>query len=228
LFPVENDGFYGLLSANMEQNPRVYDLSVFVSFADGSRGSLNTHVEVVTGQFIRQDITIQSDRAYLIDPQVERDEIARLESIFSNHTADHLWDASGFTYPINSELTSPFGAYRTLNATVQTRHTGWDMRAVLGTPIMTIAAGRVAFAGALDIRGNYVMIDHGYGIYSGYAHLSQIHVTRGQTVTSGQIIGVSGDTGRGNGPHLHWEMAVNGMWVDSVDFLDLWLPNFGS
>ncbi len=223
-FPIDGDGFYGLISTGMERSPRMYELSVFVSFEDGSGGSLTTQVEVVSGQFIRQDFAISPDRAYLIDPQVERDEFARLESIYAAFTPEHLWDEHPFALPVDGELTSPFGAFRTLNETVQTRHTGWDQRAVMGTPVMAAASGRIAFAGVMDIRGNYVLIDHGYGIYSGYAHLSQIHVTRGQSVASGQIIGVSGDTGRGNGPHMHWEMVANGEWIDGLQFVDMWLP----
>jgi murein DD-endopeptidase MepM/ murein hydrolase activator NlpD len=87
-----------------------------------------------------------------------------------------------------------------------------------------MAAGRVAFAGQMDIRGNYVIIDHGYGVYSGFAHMSQIHVTRGQQVTRGQVIGMTGNTGRSNGAHAHWEMTVNGEWIDPVDFLLTWIP----
>jgi murein DD-endopeptidase MepM/ murein hydrolase activator NlpD len=122
-------------------------------------------------------------------------------------------------------LTAQFGEFRTFNGTnVPARHTGWDLRAPVGTEVRTMGAGVVAYAGLLDIRGNHVVIDHGYGIYSGYSHLSQIHVTRGQTIYPNQIIGVSGNTGRSGGPHLHWEIAINGKWVDSADFLQMWLP----
>ena len=76
----------------------------------------------------------------------------------------------------------------------------------------------------LDIRGNYVLIDHGLGIYSGYAHFSELYVEVGQRVEAGQIIGLSGNSGRSNGPHLHWEIAIRGQWVDGKAFLDLWLP----
>ena len=91
-------------------------------------------------------------------------------------------------------------------------------------PVMASTGGKVAFAGHMDIRGNIVIIDHGYGIFSTYCHLSQIHVTRGQTIVKGQIIGVTGDTGRSSGPHFHWEIAVNGNFVDSIQFAQSWLP----
>jgi murein DD-endopeptidase MepM/ murein hydrolase activator NlpD len=223
-FYPTNGGYYGLLAVSMEQGARDYELSLFVWFDDGRRATINTEVEVTLGSFIRQDFAVPPERAYLIDPQVERGEFARLESIFEPFTEDKYWVDGGFALPLNSEFTSPFGAYRMLNSTVQTRHTGWDLRAATGTPVSAMASGEVAFAGLLDIRGNYVVIDHGYGLYSGYAHLSQIHVTRGQSIVKGQIIGVSGNTGRSNGPHLHWEINLNGQWVDSQQFITMWLP----
>lgn len=223
-YPIENDGFYGLLSADMEQIPRTYPLDIFVTYADGTREPFNLEVQVVTGPFITQEVTIPADKARLLTPDTERAELARLESIFANTTPEHYWDDTGFQLPILARLTSPFGAFRSFNGTLNTRHTGWDIRATLGTPILASAAGRVAFAGLMDIRGNYVVIDHGYGIYSGYAHMSQMHVTRGQTVAKGQVIGVVGDNGRTSGPHFHWEMAVNGEWVDTVRFIERWIP----
>ncbi|MBZ0294770.1 MAG: M23 family metallopeptidase, partial [Anaerolineae bacterium] len=225
-FPVEGEGYYGLLSASMEQNPRTYDLSIFAWLEDGTRSTINTTVPVVLGQFIRQDnIIMAPDRAYLVDTEIERNELAQLESVFSNVTPEHLWDSQGFQMPIlNSTLTSPFGAFRTFNGTLQTRHTGWDIRTTLGVPVMASSAGTVAYTGHMDIRGNIVIIDHGYGIFSTYCHLSQTHVTRGQTIIKGQIIGVTGDTGRSSGPHFHWEIAVNGDFVDSVQFTETWLP----
>lgn len=224
-FQAADGSYYGLLVANMDQSPRLYDYSVFVWLADGTRVTLPAQVEVTLGGFIRQDdLTVPPDRAYLVDPIVERNEFARLDSVFEPFTPEKLWDDTGFQFPIASELTSPFGSFRIFNQNFPTRHTGWDLRAATGTPVEAVAAGRVAFAGLLDIRGNHVIIDHGYGVYSGYSHLSQIHVTRGQTITKGQIIGVSGNTGRSGGAHLHWEMTVNGEWVDSVDFMNMWLP----
>ena len=221
-FPMD-DGYYALLVANMEQNARSYDLSVFVSYADGTSETITAPVEVITGDFVRQEVTIAPDKAYLVDPEVERSEIARLESVFEPVTPQALW-IGGFQLPMPGELTSAFGAFRVINESVTTRHTGWDIRASLGTPIMASGAGRVAFAGPMEIRGSFVSIDHGYGIYSTYSHMSQVHVTRGQSVTRGQIIGMVGETGRTSGPHFHWEFAVSGEWVDPVAMVNMWLP----
>ncbi len=223
-FQMEGDGFYGLLSVNMDQTPGVYPLEVYADYDAQTRITLTAEVEVVQGAFIRQDVTIVDDRAYLIDPQIERNEFARLESLYNNFTLTRYWQGGAFQLPVPSVMTSPFGVFRVLNNTVTTRHTGWDLRAAFGTPVMSMASGVVVFAGLMDIRGNYVFIDHGYGVFSGYAHLSQIHVTRGQEVVEGQIIGVVGDTGRSNGAHFHWEMTVNGEWVDTAQFLQTWLP----
>lgn len=222
-FPVENDGWYGLLAVDMDQNPRNnYEFTVFVGRANNASTTFTGTFGVELGGFIRESITISQDRAYLVDPEIERLEFARMGAIFDNYTQEKFWD--GFQYPINSVLTSPFGVFRTFNASVETRHTGWDLRATVGTPVMAMGSGRVAFAGLMDIRGNHVIIDHGYGIYSGYSHLSQIHVTEGQTVQEGQIIGVSGNTGRSGGAHLHWELVINGYWMDVRDFMATWLP----
>jgi len=190
----------------------------------GDRVTVRGQFNVTLGGFIRQDFELASDRAFLADPQVERVEFARLDSVQDDVTLERAWADSGFQIPIDDEITSPFGAFRIINENTETRHTGWDVRAPVGTPIMAMGAGTVAFAGLMDIRGNHVIIDHGYGIYSGYSHLSQVHVTRGQPITRGQIIGMTGNTGRSNGPHLHWEVTVNEEWVDSVDFLLTWLP----
>lgn len=223
-FEIEDDAWYAFITAQMDLHPRDYDLSVLVWRQDESSTTLNTRFPVVLGGFVRQDFSLPADRAHLIQPEIERSELARVDAIITQYTPQRLWTEAGFSLPLNAPITSPFGAFRTINETLPTRHTGWDIRAAVGTPIGAMGDGVVAFAGTLDIRGNYVLIDHGFGVYSGYAHFSQIHVTRGQSIVAGQIIGVSGNTGRSSGPHLHWEVAVNGDWVDSLDFIAMWLP----
>ncbi|MBL8134002.1 MAG: M23 family metallopeptidase [Anaerolineae bacterium] len=224
-FGGDGDGVYGLLAANMEQATRRENpLDVYVTFSDGTRETLSTTVDVVLGEFIRQTVTLPPDTAYLLDAATERNELAQLSSIFSTVTLEKFWDSTGFAFPVSTALTSPFGAFRTFNEAYNTRHTGWDLQVTLGTPVMASAAGRVIFAGFMPIRGSHVVIDHGYGVFSGYSHLSTTHVTRGQGVAKGQVIGTVGSSGRVSGPHFHWEMAVNGSFVDGAQFVSMWMP----
>lgn len=224
-FAVEDSGLYALLAVGIEQpTRRETPLNVSVAYTDGTREMLTAPIEIVLGAFIRQEVTLAPDKGYLLDSETERAELARLESIFARATPERGWDARGFMMPIPAALTSPFGAFRVFNSTLSTRHTGWDIRCTTGTPVLASAGGRVIYAGTLPIRGNHVIIDHGYGVYTGYSHLSVTYVTRGQQVTREQVIGMTGSTGRTSGPHFHWEMAVNGEWVDSVQFLRMWLP----
>ncbi len=223
-FYIAEDSAYVIIPVGLDVTPRVYPLTVSVLYANGSRGTIDAGVEVVNGNFLRQSFSVSGSRAYLTTPEVERNEYARLESLLTNSSPQRLWSPDGFALPMDTEITSAFGSFRTLNQVTQTRHTGWDFRAATGTPVRASARGQVVYAGPLDIRGNYVLIDHGFGVFSGYAHFSQTYVTNGQTVAHGEIIGVSGNTGRSNGPHLHWEIAVNGQWVDSLAFTEMWLP----
>ena len=223
-FEIADDGWYAFVVANMDVQPRDYELTVLVERPDNNV-TLKEMIAVESAGYITQNFNIPSDRGYLADPEVERAEFAKLDAITAGVTLETLWGETGFSLPLDAEVSSAFGTYRVLNEAMQTRHTGWDQTAPIGTPVRAIAAGRVAFAGQLDIRGNYIMIDHGYGVYSGYAHFSQIHVTRGQTIAEGQILGMTGNTGRSSGPHLHWEMIVNGEWVDSLAFIEMWVPS---
>ncbi len=81
-------------------------------------------------------------------------------------------------------------------------------------------SGRVALARQLAVRGNMVIIDHGGGVLSGYAHLSAFAVAEGQLVEKGQLIAYVGDSGLSTAPHLHWEISVHGVLVDPLRFLD--------
>jgi len=223
-FEVEDDAWYALLVADIDAQPREYQVSVIALKEDGTLASSETIVTVENAGYPRQAFQVPGDRAFLIDPLVERNEFARLFALSESTTPEPLWDVSGFELPMDAPITDSFGGYRILNDSVLTRHTGWDQLAAVGTPVSSIASGTVIFASRLDIRGNYVMIDHGWGVYSGYAHFSQLNVQAGQSVEAGQIIGLSGNTGRSSGPHLHWEIAINGEWIDSLAFLEMWLP----
>jgi len=223
-YELTGDGWFALLVADIDAQPRDYNLSVLARLADGTDVTFDGLLTVETGGWVRQNFEVPPALSYLTDPAIERNEYARLDALMETPTTNRLWSERLWRLPVDAPLTSGFGQYRILNQNVQTRHTGWDHSVPTGTPVQAIASGTVVYAGRLDIRGNYVFIDHGWGVYSGYAHFSQINVERGQTIEAGQTIGASGNTGRSSGPHLHWEIAVNGEWVDSLLFIETWLP----
>jgi murein DD-endopeptidase MepM/ murein hydrolase activator NlpD len=136
---------------------------------------------------------------------------AQSVSSYSAPTSSH--SSSGFIWPVNGPVTSPFGMRW------GRMHTGIDIGVPYGTPIHAAASGQVIYAGWMDGYGNLVFIDHGSGISTGYAHQSSIAVSNGQTVTQGQVIGYVGCTGHCFGPHLHFEVRVNGAPVDPLGYL---------
>ena len=123
--------------------------------------------------------------------------------------------SSGFIWPVNGPVTSPFCEQRAWESC----HPGIDISVPSGTPIHAAAAGTVAIAGPESGYGNYTCIEHGGGVSTCYAHQESISVSVGQHVSQGQVIGISDCTGLCFGPHLHFEVRVNGTPVDPMGYL---------
>lgn len=219
--------FTGLISADMDGDVGQFPLQVWVDHADGTSERIDQPIQVNYGEFGRSEVYVSAALQPLLEPQVELDEMAQLFNILSRFTPTRYWAEQGFIRPSPADEVGWFGANRLYNGTYWRRHTGLDMRVPPNTPVTVVASGRVMLAETLDIRGNYVLIDHGWGVYSGYAHLTQILAVPGQWVRQGDVIGLSGSTGRSGGAHLHWEMAVGGVWVDPGDFVALRLGGAG-
>ncbi len=116
----------------------------------------------------------------------------------------------------NLSISTPFGARRIINGKRHSVHWGTDFRAPLGAPVFASLSGKVVLARELYFTGNTVIIDHGLGIHTLYAHLSKILVKEGQFVKAGQVIGKVGSTGRSTGPHLHFGFYVEGVKADPM------------
>ncbi len=122
-----------------------------------------------------------------------------------------------FSMPLQGRISSEFASSRTLNDKVVQRHSGTDIAAKEGTPVKAPAAGFVRLtAKDFFLTGNTVVLDHGYGVFSSYSHLSEITVKEGKFVSKGQIIGKVGSTGRVTGPHLHWVLLWKGIRTDPL------------
>ena len=146
----------------------------------------------------------------------EKDEANK---IYREFTPGLFFD-SKFEMPIDSQITSYYGTARMFNETLKSYHSGTDFRATIGNEIKAANSGIVRIAKNRYYAGNSVVIDHGSGIYTQYYHLSKISVKVGQKVKKGDVIGLSGNSGRVTGPHLHFGVMVNKVQVNPLDFIE--------
>jgi len=166
------------------------------------------NVKETKGEFLHEAAGLQAASASLA-AQIQA---AQARSSYSA-PADSTPSAAGFIWPVNGPVTSGFGMRW------GRMHEGIDIGVGYGTPIHAAAAGRVVYAGWMSGYGNLVAIDHGGGISTAYGHQSSIAVSLGEVVSQGQTIGYVGCTGHCFGPHLHFEVRINGAPVDPLGYL---------
>jgi murein DD-endopeptidase MepM/ murein hydrolase activator NlpD len=156
---------------------------------------------------------------------VRQTEDAFLDTIYTTFSDTRFWDGL-FTIPVtNTVITAPYGDGRSYNGgPIEIFHTGVDFGGSVGTPILAPADGVVVFADLLELRGFTVIIDHGVGVMSAYFHLSEIFVELNEPVVAGQPIGAGGSTGLSTGPHLHWDLRINNVPVDGLNWLEEVFP----
>lgn len=219
---TEETLWFALLPVPALIEPRAYPLQISYIARNGVLLSRTWQVEVFAGEYDSQEIVLGGDKGNLLAPSNVQTELELVRSVWSNIETPLLWSGS-FTRPISEEYptTSPFGTRRSYNGgPYSSYHAGQDFGAPGGIPIAAPAAGVVALADQLSVRGNAVILDHGRGIFSGYWHLSQISVEAGQIIQAGDLLGLVGTTGLSTGAHLHWELRVYGVAVDPMQFIE--------
>lgn len=204
-----------LIGIDLDVTPGRYPVSI-------AAGEARTTYDLVVKarRFATRRLTVDPN---LVNPppdaleRIER-ETRDLERAWEGSSAVRLWDGP-FVRPVEAPANSAFGTRSFYNGERRSAHGGADFSSPAGTPIASPNAGRVMLAGSRYFTGGTVVIDHGLGLFSLFAHLSSIEVAVGQAVGPGTIVGSVGSTGRVTGPHLHWAVRVSGARVDPLSLL---------
>jgi len=211
----------GLIGVDLEKPPGRYAWKVSWRNAAGEAKSCSAFVTVRAGKFPTERLTVEKQ---FVQPDPEQEKRAeedqkKMRAILESVTPERFWDGK-FQVPLKGVTTGGnFGRRRILNGEARSPHAGVDFPALAGTPVFAAQAGKVALAEELYYSGNTVVIDHGYGIYTLYAHLSQIEVKPGDSVTLATEVGKVGATGRVTGPHLHWGLTVERARVNALQIV---------
>ena len=221
-------GQVALQGVHALSEPGVYPLYLEAALPDGSVQSFEQMVLVTSGNYLSEEIPLNDPST--LDPAVTEPELKNIKGVTTVFTPTRYWN-DVFTSPAVDPncATSRYGTrrtYKVINSNIELPgfHTGLDFCGGEGLQIFAPAPGRVVFAAPLTVRGNATIIDHGWGVYSGFWHQSQLQVNVGDVVEQGQVIGLVGGTGRVTGAHLHWEVWVNGVQVNPLDWLDQSYP----
>jgi len=211
----------GWAVVDLDRKPGRYDLVVQGTPEAGGTAETKQRLTVARKVFPTQKLTVEPK--YVEPPKEALDRIARerdlMDAIYARRSAARPV-AAPFVRPVPGDPTSAFGLRRLFNGKPRAPHGGLDLRASAGTTVFAAGPGTVAWAGDLYYSGLTVVIDHGGGLFTLYAHLSEIAVADGATVAAGDEVGLSGATGRVTGPHLHWGARVGPAIFDPRALLD--------
>ena len=220
--------WFALAGVSFETNPGKYTLEL-----SGERASTKSPENfkrvfaVSRAQYPKIKVQLAVEKKFTEPNPEQQQQIAEgvkvKEDYLSRVTPAREWDGN-FAAPVDAETSDVFGSQRIFNGVAQRPHLGLDYRVQTGTPVAAMNDGTILLARFLYFEGNCVVIDHGQGLLTLYFHLSEFKVKEGDTVKRGQIIGLSGGTGRATGPHLHVAVRWQGTYLDPARLLQLPLP----
>ena len=226
---MEDEGrYWALAGINALTAPGDYPL--MLEAAEVESGDLLTMQErftVTKAGFGTYNVVVSAERQGLLAADVVEAERKKVNAVYAGVRGEQLWSGT-FGLPLAGDIrvTAPFGQRRSYNGgPVASYHSGQDLGADKGVPVLAPITGTVALAEPLNVRGGAVILDHGLGVFTGFWHLSRIDVTVGQTVGRGEVIGLVGNSGLSTGPHLHWEMRVLGVPVDPFQWTRVVFPS---
>lgn len=219
-FKLGEEEYGSILGIDLRLSPGTYPLEVQVDSPAKSLQTLSTNIKVVKKDYGVQRLTLPENMVTLDPPTLKRvrKEAVKFSELWYKHTPKRYWQGS-FIRPVPGKLTTPFGLGRILNGERRSPHSGVDLRAPMGEPVRAANHGRVVLVGSFYFHGNAVVLDHGWGLYTMYFHLSEVHVSEDDLVGKNFVIGLAGSSGRSTGSHLHWGVRLGGARVDPFALL---------
>jgi murein DD-endopeptidase MepM/ murein hydrolase activator NlpD len=218
--------WFAIAGVDVEVVPGTYPLTVQISSVSGQQ-TLHRDLAVGEAAYTKVPLTVQDkfvepDAAAL--KKIAADKIVK-DKAFANSATTPQWSGN-FVPPLHlAPQSDSFGNQRLFNGKLASVHRGLDYHAKMSTPVAAINSGRVVLARPLYYEGGCVVIDHGLGLMSVYMHLSKFQVKVGQKVRKGQVIALSGASGRATGPHLHLGVRWQGSYLDPAKLFEIKIPS---
>jgi murein DD-endopeptidase MepM/ murein hydrolase activator NlpD len=212
--------FSALLGVDLEAKPGPAKLHLSAMMLDGSKRNADVALSITPQTFPQESFTVAAEFDQLTPDVLERvrREQEQFTRAFSASSSARLWE-SPFIMPVQAGISSAFGYRRIINGIPRAPHTGVDLRVPMATPVRAANSGRVALVGEFFYSGKTVVVDHGARLFTLYFHLSEFNVREKSEIQKGDLIGLSGMTGRVTGPHLHWGARLNDARIDPFELL---------
>jgi murein DD-endopeptidase MepM/ murein hydrolase activator NlpD len=222
---ASGSSWYGIAGVSVETSPGMYDLRLTETFANGRTAQILKKIRLARAVYPK--ITVRVAKQYTEPSPQQLTEVAAnkdlKQKVFSVASTQRLWSGP-FVPPAVAPISDVFGTERVFNQEVQSRHQGLDYAVPSGTPVHAVNSGVVVLARPMFFEGNCIVIDHGQGLLSLYLHLSEFKVKEGEKVDSGQLIALSGGTGRASGAHLHLAIRWQGIYLNPAILLKIQIP----
>jgi murein DD-endopeptidase MepM/ murein hydrolase activator NlpD len=230
-FDTKGKTWYALAGVSLETAPGSYALDLTGATIAGKipskKISFSRKFAIARGKYPKIEVKLSVEGKFT-EPNPEQqkqiEEGQQTKKDYLNRvTPEREWSGP-FASPADATISDVFGSQRIFNGKTSSPHLGLDFRVPSGTRVAAMNDGTVLLARPLYFEGNFVVLDHGQGLLTLYLHLSEFKVKEGDQVKRGQVVGLSGGTGRATGPHLHVAVRWQGTYLDPASLLRLRLP----
>jgi murein DD-endopeptidase MepM/ murein hydrolase activator NlpD len=230
-FDAKSKTWFALAGVSLETAPGTYALELngetHAGKAPSTKISFSRKFIVAPGKYPKIEVKLSVESKFTEPSPEQQKQIEEGQQIKKDYlnrvTPGRQWSGE-FAKPAEAEISDVFGSERIFNGKTSSPHLGLDFRVPSGTPVAAMNDGTVLLARPLYFEGNFVVLDHGQALLTLYLHLSEFKVKEGDPVKRGEIVGLSGGTGRATGPHLHVAVRWQGTYLDPASLMRLRLP----